>query len=218
MIRIVVLLLLSTTLIGCATPTLVNANVTTYLTEDYATSGTIAVLSAPPVQEDSLQFEHFRTKIEERFQEVGHETTRVVADSDYIALVAYGVGEGRQKLVSLPEYGQTGTMTTGSVVGSTAGGTGTFAGSAASTPVYGVTGSSVHSTVQYDRAMVMRIFTTDSVSAESPQMVYEGVLKSTGSCSSIDEVFDELLGAFFSDWPGKNGQTRAKRILAMVNC
>jgi len=42
--------------------------------------------------------------------------------------------------------------------------------------------------------------------------------KSSGSCSQIVEVFDEMLEAMFDEFPGVSGRSKRMTVGADVNC
>ena len=48
--------------------------------------------------------------------------------------------------------------------------------------------------------------------------VYEARAKSTGSCSVIAGVFEEILEAMFKDFPGINGKVRSVEVPSKGGC
>ena len=48
--------------------------------------------------------------------------------------------------------------------------------------------------------------------------IYEIRAKSTGGCSVIAEVFDEMLEAMFWDFPGESGKPRTVEVGGEFNC
>ena len=85
-------------------------------------------------------------------------------------------------------------------------------------PTYGVVGSGTRSVTAYTRAIALDIVDAESMKKGSPRKVYEGRVKSTGKCSIIVEVFDEMLEAMFTDFPGESGKTRRMSVSGDFNC
>ena len=85
-------------------------------------------------------------------------------------------------------------------------------------PTYGVVGSSTSSSTTYTRAIALDIVDANSLKADQPKKVYESRVKSSGSCSVIAGVFNELLEAMFKGFPGDNGKTRSAQIPYKGQC
>lgn len=85
-------------------------------------------------------------------------------------------------------------------------------------PTYGIVGSSTSSVTTYNRAIALDIIEAKSFKEGDPKTVYQGRTRSEGSCSVIVEVFDEMLEAMFSDFPGENGRNRKQSIRGDFNC
>jgi len=52
----------------------------------------------------------------------------------------------------------------------------------------------------------------------SPRKLYEAKAKSTGICSVIIEVFDEMLEVMFEGFPGESGKSRRITFVGEANC
>ncbi len=57
-----------------------------------------------------------------------------------------------------------------------------------------------------------------SLTSSALKKVYEARAKSTGSCSVIAGVFEEILEAMFQDFPGINGKVRSVEVLSKGGC
>lgn len=205
-------------LTGCATPRVVTNN-TAFFVDSYAPRGTISVVSGKEEVNNSLEFAAYRRKFEKKLSEVGYAIESDPNKADFIALVAYGIDNGETSTVSTPIFGQTSggtTYSSGTVSGS--GGSVNYSGTSYTMPTYGVVGSSTGSVTTYNRAIALDIVEAKSFKEGKPKKVYEGRTKSKGSCSVIVEVFDEMLEAMFSDFPGENGRNRKQVVPGVFNC
>lgn len=209
-------------LFGCETlPTQqsVTVNYTAFFADQYMPEGVIAVRSGDANLANSLEFQSYKTKFEAKLASVGYTIASSKNEADYIAFVTYGIGNGETKTGSVPIIGQTGggsTYTSGTVYG--AGGSATYNANSYSMPTYGVVGSRTVSSKSYTRAIAMDIVEANSLSSEVPTKVYEGRAKSTGYCSVIVEVFDEILEAMFIEYATNNGSSKIHNIKATFNC
>jgi hypothetical protein len=64
----------------------------------------------------------------------------------------------------------------------------------------------------------MDIVTADSLNQDQAKKIFEGRTISTGKCSVMVEVFDEMLEAMFIDFPGENGRNRAQTVESITHC
>ena len=198
---------------GCATSSRIVTNNTAFFVGSYEPKGTISVVSGEADVNNSLEFAAYKSKFESKLSEAGYQIEKDPNKADYIALVAYGIDEGRTSNVSTPIFGQTSggtTYSSGTVYGSS--GSANFSGTSYTMPTYGVVGRSSGSVTVYNRAIALDIVEASSFKEGSPKKVYEGRTKSEGSCSVIVEVFDEMLEAMFIDFPGENGRNRKQTV------
>jgi hypothetical protein len=133
--------------------------------------------------------------------------TQDAGQADYVALVSYGIGEGKTSDVTTPIFGQTSggsTYSSGTVYGS--GGPTTYSGSTYTMPTNGVIGSRSSTSTTYTRPVAIDNVDGSSLRSGKPGKIYEMRARSTGTCSVITEVFDEILEAMFHDFPGENGK------------
>lgn len=203
---------------GCVAPHVVTNNIAFY-EDSYSPKGSIAVVSADSSVNGSLEFAAYKKKFENKLSMVGYRIELDPSNADYIALVAYGIDSGETSAVSTPIFGKTSggaTRSSGTVYG--ASGSVSYSSSSYTMPTYGVVGSSTKSVTTYNRAVAIDIVEARSFEAGMPKKVYEGRTKSKGSCSIIAEVFDEMLDAMFSDFPGENGRNRRKEVPGEFSC
>lgn len=199
-------LLLAVFLSGCKT---LDATTTRFYAPEYRSAGTISVIATTADVNDSLEFSHYKPQIEQKLASNGYTIVRNPSEAKYVALVAYGIDEGKTGVVSTPIFGQTG------------GGTTTFSsygGSYYTMPTYGMVGSSTQSVAQYSRAIALDIVDAASIKEGRPKKIFENRTKSVGSCSSFAGVFDEMLEAMFKDFPGESGKAISVEIPYKGKC
>lgn len=204
---------------GCATPPRVVTNNTAFYVDAFAPRGSISVVSGEADVNGSLEFAAYKKKFESKLIASGYKIENDPNNADFIGLVAYGIDNGETSTVSTPIFGQTGggsTYSSGTVYSS--GGSATYSGSSYTMPTYGVVGRSTGPVTTYNRAIALDIVEAQSFKEGNPKKVYEGRTKSKGSCSVIVEVFDEMLEAMFTDFPGENGRNRKQDVPSIANC
>lgn len=207
-------------LTGCAAPApQVVTNTTVFYLETYLPEKSISVVSGEADVNSSLEFAAYKKKFENKLSIAGYTIEQDPNQADYIALIAYGIDDGKTATISTPIFGRTGggtTYSSGTIYGS--GGSVNYSGSSYTMPTYGIVGSSASSVTTYNRAIALDIIEASSFKEGDPRTVYQGRTKSKGSCSVIVEVFDEMLEAMFSDFPGENGRNRKQSIRGDLNC
>ena len=163
-------------------------------------------------QESSLEYATYQKLI--RAELAAHKYEEVdTADAEVIVAFSYGIDSGKEKLSSVPIFGQTGVSslsTYGTI--STYGNYGSYSGTTTYTPTYGVVGSSTVSGTQYGRGLWLYIVDKKTVGTEKLKMLYEGSVKSSGSSSQISKVMPAMVKALFKEFPGKSGSTRREII------
>lgn len=189
-------LLLAGFLSGCAN---LSATTTRFFPDDYRHEGTISVIASDAEVNNSLEFSHYKTRIEQKLASKGYTIVSSPTEAKYVALVAFGIDEGKSGVVSTPIFGQTGGGTT--TISS-------YGGSYYTMPTYGMVGSSTQSVTQYTRAIALDILDAASIKSGKPKKVLESRTKSVGSCSSFAGVFNEILEAMFEDFPGESGKAK----------
>ena len=209
---------------GCVTPGVVTNNTvltnnTVFYVGTYSPKGSISVVSGEADVNNSLEFAAYKKKFEHKLSLAGYTIEKDPNKAEYIALVAYGIDNGKSSTISTPIFGQTSggtTYSSGTVHGS--GGSVNYSSSSYTMPTYGVVGSSTGSVTTYKRAIALDIIEAGSFKEGSPTKVYEGRAKSEGICSVFAEVFDEILEAMFIDFPGENGRNRKQEVRGVYNC
>lgn len=209
-------LLFITILYGCNTiAPVIQTNVTVFYEDHYSPRGTISVVASDVGVNNSLEWAAYKNKFEAKFADNGYIIEQDPNNARFIALVAYGIDNGETAIVTTPIYGQIGggtTTTTGTA------GNVSYTSTSYTMPIYGVVGTSTNSQTEYTRAIALDIIEADSIKEALPNKVYEGRAKSIGTCSVIVEVFDEMLEAMFTDFPGENGRNRKIESQSITNC
>lgn len=210
----------SAVLASCTTlGPVVSTKNTAFFIESYSPKGTISVLAKDARLNGSLEFSMYRRKFEDKLSLAGYIVDDNPQTSDFIALISYGIDNGKSSTVSVPIFGQTGGGTTqysGSAMGS--GGYGTYNGTIYEAPTFGIVGNRTQSITKYKREIMLDIFEADSFKSDNPKLVYQGKTSSKGSCSIIAEVFDEMLEAMFTEFPGRNGMNRSQSVVSKADC
>jgi len=202
--NLLVLFLLS----GCAAIPTVDTTISTFYATEYRNAGTISVVATTAEQNDSLEFRHYKARFEQNLSSHGYKITSNPSDAEYIALVAYGIDEGKSGVVTTPVYGLTGGGTTFTSYGT----------SSYTMPSYGAVASSTNSVTTYIRAIALDIVKADDFKKGQPKKLFELRAKSVGSCSVIAGVFEEILEAMFEDFPGLSGKAKKVTVTFKGSC
>ncbi|KAB0669031.1 DUF4136 domain-containing protein [Oryzomonas sagensis] len=208
------LLLAALFLAGCA-PLSVETKTTAFYTPDFKIRGSISVVAAEAAVNSSLEFARYKMQFEEKLASKGYSIASNPAEAQYIAFVSYGIDTGKNANVSTPIFGQTGGGTSysyGSVGGTS------FTGTSYSMPTYGIVGSMNSSETVYTRSIALDIVDAASLKAGHAVKVYEARAKSNGMCSVIAGVFEEMLEALFTEFPGENGKVRTITVQSKGDC
>ena len=190
---------------------LVSSNVSVFhnITEQHK-GNSIVVLPFQKELESSLEFQNYKKTIEDNLQKYGFNIVQEKDTSDFIAFVSYGIGGGKEELVSSPVYGSTGGGTTtfsGSAYNYGGGGSIYYSGTAYSMPTFGVVGSRTSSITQHTRQLAMDLVETSTLESKKINKVYEGRVTSKGHYSMIAPVMPAMLESLFRDFPKKSGST-----------
>ena len=202
-INIVPVLICTLFLSGCAA---VQTRTTAFYLPEYTPSDSIAVISADADKNNSLEFANYKKKFETRLAASGYKIVANPDDAKYIAVIAYGIDNGKTSAVSSPVFGP-------AYSGAAYSGSNSY-----TMPDYGVVGSSTGLTTTYTRAIALDIVDAASLKSGQPRKVYESRVKSSGTCNVIAGVFNELLKAMFEEFPGENGKTRKASIPFKGQC
>lgn len=187
----------------------VRTTTTTFHGQGHEQRGSVFVAAANAEVDNSLEFSHYKSRVEQKLSTVGYTISDDPKKADFIALIAYGIDNGKTSIVSTPIFGQTGggtTYSSGTVYGY--GGSASYSGSSYTMPTYGIVGTSTSSQTNFTRAIALDIVDAKSIDSGKPVKVYEMRARSTGSCSSINAVFDSILEAMFKSFPGESGKSQ----------
>ncbi len=217
MINVILLLLMVSVFTGCANS--IRTTTTTFYAPDHQQRGAIIVVASDHQTNHSLAFKHYQAKFNEKLKAQGYTIAPSIEASDYIALVSYGIDNGKSSIVSTPIVGQIGGGTeyrSGTVY--VDGKKTNYSGFYYSMPIYGVVGSSTHTVTTYTRAIAMDIVKTDSFKSKNPIKMYEIRAKSIGNCAIMLEVFDEMLQAMFTNFPNESGKAITVSVESESKC
>ena len=197
---------------GCVTspsPDVSNVSVFHNITEQQK-GKSVAVLPFKKELESSLEFQNYKKTIEDNLQKYGFNIVQEKDTSDFIAFVSYGIGGGKEELVSSPILGSTGGGTTtfnGSAYNVGGGGTTFYSGTAYSMPTFGVVGSRTGSITTYTRQLAMDLVETSTLESKKVNKVYEGRVKSSGTCPMVAAIMPAMIKSLFNDFPKQSGST-----------
>jgi hypothetical protein len=185
---------------GCVTRVVSNVTTFSNLPANYVGS-TIAVVAYPPEKNEGLAWRNHRTIFENELRKKGFRVTNAEAP-DYVAIVSYGIDDGTTttSLVSTPVYGQTGggTTTHSGTISSYSGGYSSYYGTSYTQPTYGIVGTRT-STVS--ETVFKRAVTVNIEDHRTKERVFEGTLKSGGSCRNMMYILPYLTSAMFQKFP-----------------
>jgi hypothetical protein len=181
---------------------------TTFGDPAFHTGGTLAVIAADAAQNSSLEFSHFKSLIAERLAASGYAVTSDIPGARQIAIVSYGIDNGREELVSVPVYGQTNWPYYGSGTFFYGGRRGGIGASMYTMPQYGIVGSSTESFTTYSRALAVDIVDGPSFRANATKKLLELRTRSEGGCGTMAVILPSLVQAAFAVFPGEYGKAR----------
>lgn len=192
---------------GCATipDPVVESTITTFYSAKYKKTGSISVVATTTEVNDSLEFSHYKDRIEKKLASHGYRIEKNPSEAEYIALVAYGIDNGKSGIVTTPIFGTTGGGATFTSYGT----------SSYTMPSYGTVGASTQTVTSYTRAIALDIVNAVDTKSGQPKKLFEIRARSVGTCSVIAGVFNEILESMFQDFPGENG--KAKKIAIKYN-
>ncbi|MEI8594023.1 DUF4136 domain-containing protein [Photobacterium sp. Hal280] len=166
-------------------------------------------------QKNSLEYKTYQNLIKQQLSNYNFTEATSNEIPDVVISFGYGIDNGREKLASVPIYGQTG------VSSSTTYGTlnnygqfGTYSGTTTYTPSYGVVGTSTYSKTEYERGMWLFMVDAKSIGSgtENLKILYEATIKSSGSSSQLSRIMPAMIQALFEEFPGESGKARIETI------
>lgn len=176
----------------------------------------IAVMPWRKELSDSLEFKTYAARIEARLRERGYVISGPGIPASHAMFVKYGIDDGRTVATpySIPQFGVTGysgSQTMGTV--STYGNTSYLNATTTRTPTYGVTG---YQTGVATHRVFTRFVSIDIVqlssTPETSRKVFEGRLRSEGSCGNFVSIMPILVDSLFMTFPGTSGQAVPRRM------
>lgn len=207
--RISMFVLLAVLLSGCQ---VIRTTTTSVYVPEHAVRGSIYVAAASATVNTSVEYAPYHSRFEQILAANGYSITRRASDAQFIALVAYGIDTGKTAPVSTPIFEQAVNDT------SYVSGAGNGSADRYTMPSYGSVGPSARTAEKYTRAIAMDIVDAASLKTGALRKIYEIRATSTGGCSVMAEVFDEILEAMFRDFPGQSGVPRTVEVGGEFNC
>jgi hypothetical protein len=213
-------LLLMVALVACSPlKTYIKTDTTVFYKESFESKGSIVVLPGDISLKNSLEFDLYQQKVQEKLMALGFSRADSLETADYAALLLYAVDDGKQSVVYTPIYGQTGRrISSYSGIAYDEKGRAVYLHRNYLSPNFGVVGASADTKTNYRQTIALDIVKANSLIGDEPVKLFEGRTFSSGACSVIVEVFDELLEAMFIDFPGENGRNRSQTIESITNC
>ena len=176
-----------------------------------ASEATITVLPWRKEWLDSLEFREYARQIESRLSERGYRIADQSAPATHALIVDYGIDDGKtiSTPYSIPQWGvigSSGSRTTGTIT--TYGNTSAINATTTAVPTYGVSGyrSGVSTELVFTRFVNVDIVKLSSARPTTNDKVYEGRLKSQGTCGNFVSIMPILLDSLFTDFPGPSGK------------
>lgn len=192
--RLALLATLSVT-VGCASVVRTQVNAFSADPAEF-TSGTIVVQSLDPLEAKTLEFAHYRARLEQHLSEQGFQVLPAGQEADLVALLGYQVHETQGR-----ERARAGYMTHYR--------TGYFR------PHHSLVVVDDGGRTEYLRRINLVIARGAD---DQAQRLYEVTGLSQGTCAVLSVVFDEMLEALFTDFPLPNGTVRTVRVRGDTRC
>ena len=199
--------------------TYIKTDTTAFYKASFESKGSIVVLPGDISLNNSLEFDLYQQKVQEKLTAVGFSIVDNTETADFAALLLYAVDDGKQSVVYTPIYGQTGRrISSYSDIAYDADGKAVYIRRNYLSPNVGVVGASADTKTNYRQTIALDIVKADSLKNDESIKLFEGRTISSGQCPVIVEVFDELLEAMFIDFPGDNGRNRSQAVESITNC
>lgn len=194
---------------GCAT-TQFHSQVTSLSDTSVVGCCTFFILPADEsVDIASLDWRTFERQLSVALELKGFERAAVSDEADIAIVAGLGIGDPRTETWTVPIWGQTGTITTGSTTTGTVnsyGNTATVNSQTTynTTPTYGVIGSSQASATIYDRWLEVRAFGMKKDASDGGALeVWRTTVRSAGTTGDVYVVAPYMLAAAH-DYFGEN--------------
>lgn len=189
---------------ACATP--FRADVTRFQQLPAPQGETFAITSGDPKLKGGLEFAQYASLVAQRLEAVGYRRAADGAQANLIVKLDYGVDNGRERVVSDPDFGW------GGWGGGPWGGPWGYYGPRHRGYMYGF----------YDPFLYGAGWGRDNISsytiyssqldlqierAGSGQRLFEGTAKAVSRDNNLTNLVPNLVDAMFTGFPGNNGQT-----------
>jgi hypothetical protein len=194
---------------GCATSTKVRSDVSVFHDLEESTNEIVFAFDPTEAQSGSLEYRAYVDLVREHLTELGYVEADAQSDATWLIQMEYTIGDGEEKVGSVPIIGQTGTSsstTYGTI--SSSGGVGTYSGTTYHTPTFGVVGSSTYSRTVYSRALQLSIAEPKTAGGNDKRVLFEATVSSVGTSSQLSRVMPAMVEALFTEFPGESGATR----------
>ncbi|WP_417697238.1 hypothetical protein [Psychromonas sp.] len=201
-LKLTTLLTLIMLISACSTYS-VDTTRTTFYQEQFSTTGNIYITSAQGLPTNSLELISYKQKLADKLNNVGYEVVIDKAQADYIATFDYGIDEGDTYFVTVPVI-----RTHSRLVHR-----GKFARLHHKDRHKKINNATSNIITTYNRVLALDISST-----QADTRIYESQVRSIGECEIMAGVFDQLLEAMFTDFPGENGKIRKADIPYQGQC
>lgn len=196
---IIVLLSVLTIIVGCAAGSKYNVTIDSICSPDTSTKKIYVLLPiAKDVGPNDLQFREFSSYVERALHSAGFVKAVNLNDANIAIFLNYGIGDPQdhQYSYSLPVLGQTG-VSSSTTLGSYRN-YGTYQGTTAYTPTYGVTGftTNVGSYTTFFRFIILDALDLEEFKrSEKVVQLWKTTMTSIGSSGDLRKVFPVLVAA-----------------------
>ncbi|WP_413691784.1 DUF4136 domain-containing protein [Psychromonas sp. KJ10-2] len=201
-IKITALLTLIMLISACSSYS-VDTTRTTFYQDQLTTTGSIYIATAEGLPNNSLELASYKQKIANKLNTVGYRVISDITQADYIATIDYGINEGNTYIVTIPD-----TRPRSRLIHR-----GKFARIQHRDRHKKINSPTSNIVTTYNRVLAL-----DITSAQDNSKVYESQVTSIGECEIMAGVFEQLLEAMFTDFPGENGKIRKASIPYQGEC
>jgi len=161
-------------------------------------------------QRRSLEYKTYQDMVRAELSKHQYSEVKDISEADVIIAFNYGIDSGREKLETIPVFGQTGvssSFTSGTITSS--GSTASYSGTTTYNPTYGIVGTMTDSRTEYTRGLWLYMVDANELRTHNKvEIIYEGRVMSAGSSAQLAKVMPAMVTALFKEFPGKSGATR----------
>lgn len=205
--------LLSLTVAGCTTLSLVQADTATFHNMPADFAGKKFHILPLPNQEGTPEFNLYAQEIAAKLTAKGLVQTMAAPETDYVLMFSYGADNGRTEVNTFPVYGQTGGGTSTVEVKPQSGIGPSYTATVQNNTQYGVVGTGTSTSVVYKHTLDVRLALKPTQNPNDKiTYVYQGTATSDDTSSAFASVGSCLINVLFEDFPGTNGRTTSQLI------